>query len=107
MAKANQKGNWASDRDFHVLRKPVITEKTSVVGGDGSCVVFEVDGSATKPEIRRAVERIYDVSVAKVRTCRHLGKLKRTTSSTGRQASSRRAYVTLKPGQTIDVVEGL
>jgi large subunit ribosomal protein L23 len=93
--------------DYDVLKKPVITEKSSIVGGDGSTVVFEVATTATKVEIRRAVEKIFNVQVSSVRTCNYLGKLKRTTRSAGRRAKFKKAYISLLPGQSIDIVEGL
>lgn len=105
--KAAEEGKRPSLRDFDILDKPLITEKSSIVGGDGSTVVFKVAKSASKSDIRAAVERVFDVQVKAVRTCNFLGKLKRTTRSIGRRASFKKAYVTLQPGQSIDIVEGL
>jgi large subunit ribosomal protein L23 len=96
-------------KDYETLRRPIVTEKSSHVGGSSAsaCVVFEVDKKANKADIREAVERVFGVSVQAVRTCSYLGKLKRTTGAHGRRASFKKAYVTLKQGEKIDVIEGL
>ena len=87
--------------------EPIITEKSSIVGGDGSQVVFRVARKASKTEIKSAIEKIYGVEVAGVRTCNFIGKLKRTTRTVGRTTGYKKAYVSLKEGQLIDIVEGL
>jgi len=97
----------ARAKDYDVLKKPVITEKSSIVGGDGSVVVFRVADKAGKQDIKEAVERVFEVEVEKIRTCRFLGKKKRVNRSIGRQAGYKKAYVTLKEGHSIDFVEGL
>ena len=108
MARAKkQEGKQATVKDYSVLLSPVITEKTSVIGEGGQNVVFKVDRKASKPEIKQAVESIFDVSVAAVRTCNYIGKRKRVTGSIGSRPRFRKAYVTLEPGHTIDVVEGI
>ncbi|MCB0338477.1 MAG: 50S ribosomal protein L23 [Bdellovibrionales bacterium] len=94
-------------RDFAVLDRPILTEKSSVVGASGSTFVFRVDPRATKTDIREAIERLFEVNVESVRTCNYLGKLKRTMRSVGRRSSFKKAYVTLQEGQSISVVEGL
>lgn len=97
----------ARAKDYDVLVKPVITEKSSIVGNEGGVLIFHVEDGATKDVIKQAVERVFDVEVEKVRTCRFLGKKKRVNKSIGRQASFKKAYVTLKEGHTIDFIEGL
>ena len=106
--ETSAKGN-PSSRDYGILLKPLITEKTALlgVGGTASTVAFEVRPSATKADIRGAVERIFQVDVAKVRTCNFAGKLKRTTRSVGRTKKRKKAFVPLQGDQTIDVVEGI
>ena len=94
-------------RDYSVLVRPLITEKTSIIGSTSNSVVFVVDRDATKTDIREAVERIFSVKVESVRTVNMLGKVKRTARSVGRRAHAKKAYVTLKEGQSINVVEGL
>lgn len=105
--KKEQTERAATAADYGVLLKPIITEKSSIVGGIANCVVFEVDSCAKKPEIRQAVERIYRVQVTSVRTVRGLGKLKRRGNQVGRTRSIKKAYVALAEGQAIDLVEGL
>lgn len=98
----------AGPRDFRVILRPIITEKASQVGsGVGGAAVFRVHPDANKLEIRRAVERIFKVDVQAVRTCTFIGKVKRTNRSVGRRPGYKKAYVTLKEGQSIDIVEGL
>lgn len=102
----------ARPRDYQIIVSPVVTEKSSLAGsqsssGPGSTVVFRVDSRSNKDEIREAIERVFKVQVAKIRTVNIVGKPKRTTRSSGRRASYKKAYVTLKQGQTINVVEGL
>lgn len=93
----------AGVRDYGIILSPVITEKSSMMDG----VVFRVHPKATKDEIKRAVERIFSVQVQEVRTARVMGKPKRSMKSTGRRAGYKKAYVSLKEGQTIDIIEGL
>jgi large subunit ribosomal protein L23 len=106
MAKAEKKPK-ATVADYSTVIRPLITEKSSVIGGDGSKVVFEVARTASKKDIRGAVERIFSVDVQSIRTINNLGKLKRRGNKTGRTAMYKKAYVKLLPGQTIDIVEGL
>jgi large subunit ribosomal protein L23 len=101
------KGTSATANQYRIVLKPIITEKSSLVGAAGNVATFEVAVGATKTEIKDAVQNIFKVEVAKVRTVNVLGKMKRTARSVGRRANYRKAYVTLKPGQSIDVVEGL
>ncbi len=92
-----------------VLRKPVITEKATSVGYLRQ-YVFEVDPNANKVQIRAALKQMFDVEVDSIRTVRTKGKVKsrmtRRGVQTGRTNLRKKAYVTLKEGQTIDVVAG-
>ncbi len=99
----------AGVKDYGCLKSPVITEKSSALEGPVDCSVaaFYVDRRASKEDIKQAVERIFNVEVARVRTCTTLGKLKRTTRAVGRTALEKKAYVTLKPGHSIDIIEGV
>ncbi len=92
--------------DYRTLVRPVISEKSSMASG-GDVVVFQVQRTATKTEIREAVERVYGVEVKAIRTINVLGKVKRAGNSVGRRPNRKKAYVTLKEGSTINVVEGL
>ena len=96
-----------SVNDYSLLLSPVITEKTSLLGGDKRRAVFKVNGDATKDQIKLAVERVFGVQVQSIRTCNFIGKVKRTARSTGRRPGYKKAYVTLKEGQSIDIVEGV
>jgi large subunit ribosomal protein L23 len=105
MAKKNQK--IVRERDYKVLLRPIVTEKSSLVGEMGSVVTFEVAVNATKGAIREAVENIFDVEVLGVNVANYRGKLRRRGRQIGVTRASKKAYVTLGPGQAIDVVEGL
>lgn len=97
----------ATVAQYALLKRPIITEKTALLSVDRDRVAFKVPSEATKTEIRAAVQAIYGVDVAKVRTVNMLGKMKRAGASMGRRQGFKKAYVTIKSGQTIDVVEGL
>ena len=97
----------ASAKEYGILQMPVITEKASMVAADRSRVVFRVQKDAGKLDIKAAIERIFGVEVQKVRTTNAWGKVKRVGTREGRRASFKKAYVTLKAGHTIDLVEGV
>lgn len=107
MAAKKEKFGTATPKDYDVIRNPIFTEKSSIVGGDGSVVVFRVVNTASKADIKRAVQRVFQVGVRSVRTCQYQGKLKRTVRQVGHRASWKKAYVALQPGENIDLVEGL
>ncbi|NDC38031.1 MAG: 50S ribosomal protein L23 [Proteobacteria bacterium] len=94
-------------KSYGVIVAPIITEKSSMVGGTGNVLVFEVAPKATKTEIKSTVEKVFKVNVVAVRTCNFIGKTKRTARGTGRRPGYRKAYVTLQEGQTVNIVEGL
>ena len=91
---------------FSILRKPVITEKTTFMHEEGK-YTFEVDRRATKLQIKQAVETAFDVSVVKVNTMNVRGKLKRFGPRSSRQPASKKAIVTLASGDTITIFEGV
>ena len=105
--KAEAQQNAAGVCDYGTILSPMITEKSSLVGGAGNRVVFKVDRRASKDQIKTAVERVFKVNVQDVNTVNYLGKPKRTSRSEGRRTAYKKAYVTLKEGQTINVIEGL
>lgn len=105
MAKKNEK--LVQSKDYNTLVRPIVTEKSSYVGEVGSVVTFEVARSAKKADIKAAVANIFDVEVLGVNTINYRGKLKRRGRQIGMTNSYKKAYVTLGPGQAIDVVEGL
>jgi large subunit ribosomal protein L23 len=93
-------------RLYDVIIAPVITEKATTLT-DLNKVVFRVAPDATKPQIKMAVERLFDVKVLSVNTLVRKGKLKRFRGVAGRQSDVKKAIVTLADGQSIDVTTGL
>jgi large subunit ribosomal protein L23 len=91
---------------YDVIRKPVITEKSTMASEHGA-VVFEVAMDANKPQIKEAVETLFGVKVKAVNTTVTKGKTKRFRGIRGRRADVKKAYVTLEEGNTIDVSTGL
>ena len=90
-----------------VIRRPLITEKTTLLREDNRTVVFEVAVGATKVDIARAVEKLLGAKVDGVRTATTQGKLKRQGRFVGRRSDWKKAYVTLKAGQKLpDFLEG-
>jgi len=95
---------------YEILRYPHVTEKTTVAkeAGDGRVVVFKVRKTATKHQIREAIESVFEVKVDKIRTANVRGKIKRQGRTSGRRPAWKKAYVTLKPGQkAIEFFEGV
>jgi len=90
-----------------IIRRPVVTEKSMRKSERESIYTFEVDPSANKVEIRRAIEALFNVTVTKVNTMRVMGKTRRRSyrHGMGRTAERKKAMVTLAPGESIDVVE--
>ena len=86
----------------HVLVRPIITEKATILTERNNQVVFEVAPKANKHQIRDAVEAIYGVEVKKLATMIIPGKLKRRGTSIGKRSNWKKAVVTLKEGQNID-----
>jgi len=91
----------------NIVRRPLVTEKTSIMRDEENQVVFEVDRGANKIEIRRAIETLFKVRVLDVRTMVVRGKLKRVGRNVGRQTNWKKAVVTLAEGDSIDLFEGV
>ena len=91
---------------YDVIRSPVITEKATTASEQDK-VVFIVSDSATKPQIKQAVEALFEVKVKAVNTLNRKGKTKRFRGILGRQSDTKRAVVTLAEGESIDVTTGL
>jgi large subunit ribosomal protein L23 len=90
-----------------VIRRPLITEKTSIQREDGRTIVFEVALSANKVEIRRAIETLLGSKVDSVRTSISHGKEKRQGRYAGRRSDWKKAYVTLREGEKMpEFLEG-
>jgi large subunit ribosomal protein L23 len=90
-----------------VIRKPLITEKTTVIRDDGRTLVFQVAMGANKIDIKRAVELLFGSKVESVRTSLAHGKMKRQGRFFGRRPDWKKAYVTLRDGQKLpDFLQG-
>jgi large subunit ribosomal protein L23 len=94
------------ERAFEIVRAPVVTEK-STMGSEHNQVTFKVAKDASKPEIKLAVERLFDVKVEAVNTLVVKGKIKRFKGRLGRRSDYKKAVVTLAEGQSIDIVAGV
>ncbi len=93
-------------RHYDVIIAPVITEKATLAA-EANQVIFKVLKSATKPEIKAAVERLFDVKVTGVNTLIRKGKKKIFKGTRGVQSDVKKAVVTLAEGHKIDVTTGL
>ena len=89
-----------------ILIRPLMTEKSMRQKEELNAVAFKVRPDANKVEIRAAVEAVFNVKVAAVRTASYEGKLKRMGRFQGRRANWKKAIVTLRPGHKIELVEG-
>lgn len=92
---------------YDVLKRPVVTEKTSAGTEASNTVAFVVDRRATKPEIRQAVQTLFKVSVLEVATMNLRGKMKRQGRRQGRRPDWKKAIVKLKPGDRIEFFQGV
>jgi len=93
-------------RHYDIIVSPVITEKATLAS-EHSQVIFKVALSATKPQIKEAVEKLFDVKVKSVNTLVRKGKFKSSRGFAGVQSDFKRAIVTLEEGHRIDVTTGL
>lgn len=94
------------ERIFKVLLGPHISEKATIVAEGSQQVVFRVTKDATKPEIKEAVEQLFDVKVKGVNIVNVKGKTKRTARGLGKRSDVRKAYVCLADGSEIDFLGG-
>ena len=103
---------------WEILKSPVVTEKSVILKEDstdeaagrktGQVLTFRVDRNAAKADIKKAVEEIFSVKVAAVRTVKYEGKMKRRGRQEGRRASWKKAYVTLRKGEPmVDYAEAI
>ena len=90
-----------------VIRRPLVTEKSTVGRETANLVTLAVDPRATKYDIQRAVETLFDVKVLSVRTMRTAPKLRRVGKSQGRKPEWKKALVRLAEGQSIEFFEGM
>jgi len=93
-------------RHYDVIRSPLITEKATLAS-EKNQVVFRVARTATKPQIKEAVEKLFDVKVKSVNTLIRKGKIKAFRGAVGEQSDVKKAIVTLEEGHKIDVTTGL
>lgn len=91
---------------YDIIKSPVVTEK-STMASEANQVVFNVAGSASKTEIKDAVEALFSVKVKAVNTLVRKGKVKRFRGFIGRQNDVKKAIVTLAEGHAIDIATGL
>ena len=96
----------SDQRKYELLRRPVITEKATL-GSESNQVTFRVPMDATKPEIKVAVEKLFDVKVMSVNTLRQKGKIKMFRGRRGRRKDYKKAVVRLSEGDSIDVTTGV
>ena len=103
---------------WDILKSPVVTEKSVILKEDstdedsgrvqGQVLTFKVDKKATKPQIKSAIEEIFNVKVAAVRTLQYDGKVKKRGRIEGRKAAWKKAYVTLRKGEPmVDYAEAI
>ena len=100
------KSTPSMERMYRVILAPVITEKATLAAEHGQ-VVFKVATDATKPEIKSAVEKIFDVKVKAVNTMVVKGKTKRFRGRMGMRSDWKKAVVSLEEGHSIDVGAGI
>lgn len=91
---------------YEIIRRPIVTEK-STMGSANNQVTFEVQTTATKPQIKAAVEALYNVKVKSVNTLRVKGKVKLFRGRPGQRSDMKKAMISLEAGQTIDVGSGV
>lgn len=102
----SQSAKTIDPRHYDVIRGPVITEKATMLS-EHNKVVFKVAKTATKPQIKAAIEKLFDVKVKSVNTLVTEGKMKVFRGRLGQRADVKKAVVTLEEGHSIDVTTGL
>ncbi|MDZ4382489.1 MAG: 50S ribosomal protein L23 [Parvibaculum sp.] len=95
-----------NERYYDIIVSPVITEKATMAS-EANQVIFKVASDATKPQVKEAIEKLFDVKVKAVNTLIRKGKTKRFRGVAGRQSDFKKAIVTLEEGHSIDVTTGL
>jgi len=94
-------------KQTEVIRRTIITEKSTILREDGHVLVFEVAMGATKVDIKRAIEQLLGAKVANVRTAISHGKIKRQGRFSGQRPDWKKAYVRLSPGEKVpEFLEG-
>ncbi|GFE59228.1 50S ribosomal protein L23 [Geobacter sp. AOG1] len=90
---------------YDVIKKPLVTEKSTIEKDAHNIIALEVDRNANKIEIKQAVEKLFKVEVDNVNTVNVAGKMKRVGKHTGKRSNWKKAYVTLKEGSNVDFFE--
>ncbi len=90
---------------YDVIKKPLVTEKTTLEKDAKNIIAFEIDRNANKIEVKEAVETIFKVEVLDVNTINIAGKKKRVGKNIGKRSNWKKAYVTLKEGSKVDFFE--
>jgi len=91
---------------YEIIKRPILTEKTTIQKEEANKITFEVDRRVNKIEIKQAVEKIFKVKVVDVNTMMVRGKVKRVGKFKGKRPDWKKAVVTLKPGEQIPFLEG-
>ena len=94
------------ERWYDIILGPLVTEK-STQGSEYNQVTFKVSRDASKPEIKKAVESLFEVKVKQVNTIRMKGKVKRFKGHLGKRSNWKKAIVSLAEGETIDMMTGV
>lgn len=94
-------------KPYEVIKRPLLTEKSTRQKELSNQYSFEVDPKATKIDVRRAVEKLFSVKVEDVKTMQYGGKMRRLGRSIGRKAHWKKAVVTLKKGMSIELFQGV
>ena len=90
-----------------IVQKPLVTERSMQLRDDENKYAFRVHPDATKPEIRKAIEELFNVRVTHVTTANMIGKVKRMGRFAGRRAAWKKAIVTLAEGQKIEIYDAV
>jgi len=98
---------WADMEEYGIIRRPIVTEKGTILRDENNQLLFEVDSRSNKSEIKKAVEKLFKVKVLSVQTQNRLGKRKRLGKFVGRRKNWKKAIVTLKEGDRVDYFEGV
>ncbi len=104
--KKDSEFNLSKDKCYDLLKKAIITEKATGLS-EFNKVVFEVSLTATKFEIKKAIEEVFGVKVVGVNTIRQLGKVKRFKGQLGKRIDRKKAVITLAEGHAIDATVGV
>ncbi len=93
--------------EYGIIRRPIVTEKGTILRDENNQLLFEVDSRSNKSEIKKAIEKLFKVKVLSVQTQNRLGKRKRLGKFVGRRKNWKKAIVTLKEGDRVDYFEGV